>query len=450
MLGIVALLLLALPPARVASRGGDCQSPDNPQRRIAATAGARSLERADIVVAQDGSARFRTIQGALDSIPPDNAATRIVLVRNGTYNEKLHITSSHVALVGEDRDRTRIEYAQLRRNWRATHDSDWGAAVINVGDNVTDLVIANLTVHNNYGALHDDHDHQFAIRSGGRATRIALLHANVVADGGDTLSLWNTESGMYYHAACFFEGWVDFVCPRGWCYITDSRFFGHNTPSASIWHDGSRDRDQKLVIRHSRFDGVAGFPLGRNNRDGQFYLLDCLFSRNMADRPIYLASPPDTYQWGERYYYANCHREGGDFGWFADNLEKAPGAPRASDITPQWTFAGRWDPEATMPAVLPFASIPRPRTGTADVRPGGTRLQWVAGRNARTYRLYFGGTNPPPFKRQMPGTTWDTGALRPKTTYYWRVDAVTDAGIIAGPTWELRTADVEGQDERDR
>ena len=44
-------------------------------------------------------------------------------------------------------------------------------------DDVTDLVLANLTVRNDYGLTHDEHDHQFAIRSGGNATRISSCHA---------------------------------------------------------------------------------------------------------------------------------------------------------------------------------------------------------------------------------------------------------------------------------
>ena len=367
------------------------------------------------IVAQDGSGDFKTIQEALD------AGGRTILIRNGVYREKVTITTGHVALVGEDRERTRIEYAELRRNWRASHPDDWGAAVINIA--ATDIIIANLTVHNDYGSKFGDHDHQFAIRSMENANRIAILHANVVADGADTLSLWNSDSGMSYYSDSTFEGWVDYVCPRGWAYVTNSRFFGHSN-TASIWHDGSKNETQKFVIRHSQFDGVPGFVLGRNHRDAQFYLLDDAFSSNMADKPIYPSPAPDPRQWGERYYYSNAHRRGGDFAWFADNLATAEGAPRDEDIDANWTFGGRWDP-ATLPAVLPFAAIPQPENGSRWVDPAGVTLRWTPARGAKTEHLLFGKTNPPTETHAR-----ETGPLEPGATYYWRIDD--------GPVWSFR------------
>ncbi|HXH92294.1 MAG TPA: pectinesterase family protein, partial [Thermoanaerobaculia bacterium] len=395
-----------------------------------------AADSAKIIVAQDGSSGFRTIQAALDSIPAGNAENRTILIRNGTYREKVMITASHVALVGEDREKTRIEYAELRREWRKTHPDDWGAAAINIASGTTDVIIANLTVRNDYGKTHDDHDHQFAIRSMGTANRIAILHANVIADGGDTLSLWNSESGLSYYDDSYFEGWVDFVCPRGWAYITNSRFFGHN-PNASIWHDGSKDKDQKLVVRHSQFDGVPGIALGRNHRDAQFYLLDSELSANIADHPIYQVPEPDRYIWGERYYYANVHRAAGAFAWFADNLQTAPGSPRDEDITAEWTFGGRWNVEK-LPAVLPFAAIPRPENGWPWVDPFGETLHWTPGRDARAHRVYFGATNPPPFRAEQTETTYATGGLKGGATYFWRVDTVTADGIVPGPVWSFR------------
>jgi unsaturated rhamnogalacturonyl hydrolase len=376
-------------------------------------------------VAQDGSGDFKTIQEAIDALPRDNPQYRTILIRNGVYREKVMLAKNHVTLVGEDRDKTRIEFAELRRNWRASHPDDWGAAVINI--DATDVIIANLTVHNDYGSTHGgENDHQFAIRAMDNANRIAVLHAN---DGGDTLSLWNAESGLSYYADSYFEGHVDFVCPRGWAYATNCRFFGHNT-SASIWHDGSHHRSQKFVIRHSQFDGVPNFALGRNHRDAQFFLVDDTFSKTMADKPIYPAPAPDPRQWGERYFYFNDHRDGGDFAWFADNLNE-----RDENIDARWAFDDQWD-VSTLPSVLPFASMPQPENGWQWVDPAGVKLRWTPARDKSEERVYFGSRLPvagnrlPEVTRQPATGNWQTPPLEPGKTYYWRIDN--------GETWSFR------------
>ena len=344
----------------------------------------------DLVVAQDGSGDFTTVQAALDALPVTATRTRVVLVRNGVYREKLFVTKGRVAIVGEDREKTRIEYAELRREWRATHPDDWGAAVVNVGDDVTDLLLANLTIRNDYGAATGDRDHQFAIRGGGNLTRIAIVHADVLSDGGDTLSLWNAFTGMSYHASCTFEGWVDFVCPRGSSYVTNSRFVAHNL-TAAIWHDGSKDRDHRFVVRSSRFDGDSGFPLGRNNRDGQFYLLDCSFSGAMADQPIYQPSAPESYAWEPRAFFHGCRGDGGDRAWWADNLEKRRlltvarrGHARVDLLRP----VGPGGDDARGPPVRRDSEAAR--RGDARSRPSERGSGGSPARGATAHELFFG------------------------------------------------------------
>ncbi len=399
-------------------------------------------ERAHSIVALDGSGQYRSIQAAIDSAPGSHSGTWIILVKNGTYREKLFITRSNLAVVGEHRDSTRVVVPILRRLWRAENaDNDWGSAVVNIGGNASDVTLANLTVHNDYGRATGTREHQFAILGVGRATRIALLNCSVISDGGDAVSLWNTVDGMYYHAGCSFEGWVDYVCPRGWCYITDSKFYGHNL-SASLWHDGSAKFDQKFVIRNSYFDGVPGFPLGRHHRDGQIYLIDCFFSRNMADRPIY--NPTESVNstkwiWGERHYFDTCRREGGDFAWHADNLHTAAGSPSSDDITAHWTFEGKWDPERTLPSILPTSAIPVPRDNVKEVPTSGTTLQWIAGRNARQQVVRLGVKGSPPAVAVVEASSYATGSLQPSTQYYWSVDTITERDTVRGPIWQFRT-----------
>jgi pectinesterase len=62
---------------------------------------AFAYERAQIIVAKDGSGIYRTIQEALNSIPKNNARNIIILIKRGTYNEKVYVERSFVTLVGE-------------------------------------------------------------------------------------------------------------------------------------------------------------------------------------------------------------------------------------------------------------------------------------------------------------------------------------------------------------
>lgn len=394
-------------------------------------------EKAKMIVAKDGSSRFTSIQEAIDAVPKSNTANVTILIKKGVYREKLFIQKSYITLVGEDEDSTRIVYAELRKIWNQQHDgSDWGSAVINIDSSVTDLTLANLTVYNDYGSLYGSHDHQFAIK--GEGTRIIIVYCNIISDGGDALSLWNRQNGIYYHSNCYFEGWVDYVCPRGWCYITDCRFFGHNL-SASIWHDGSANEDEKFVIRFSYFDGVQGFPLARHHRDAQFYLIDCMFSRNMADQPIYLPVSPNAqvWKWGARHYFYNCHREGGDCEWFKDNLETVKGSPEVIQITPEWTFAGKWNPEQSMPSVLSFVAFPVPRNGAYGILNDSCMLQWKGARNADSHNVYFGQSKALEFKTNKTVCSFPVRKLDPGTRYYWRIDEICGQDTMKGPLWHF-------------
>jgi len=121
------------------------------------------------------------------------------------------------------------------------------------------------------------------------------------------------------------EGGVDFYCPRGWSYAEDCTFICHSA-EAAIWHDGSKNQRQKTVLKNCTFKGDKGFKLGRYHLDAQFYFINCNFDNNMADAAIYKAASSKGVKWGERVYYDNCHRQGGDFTWLRNNLDDAPGS----------------------------------------------------------------------------------------------------------------------------
>lgn len=310
----------------------------------------------DVIVAADGSGNFRTVAEAVAAVPTGRNERIIIFLKDGVYREKIRVDANCVTLRGQSRTGTRLEYAQLDDDFNRQPDPI-GRAVVNVEGN--DFVLENLTVANTDGHIGP---HAFAVS--GRGDRTVIVDCDVLSAGADTLALGRGAGGRYYQARCNFRGSVDFICPRGWCYMTDCMFYEVNSQAhASIWHDGSRDKDMKFVLRHCSFDGAGNWILARHHHDAQFLLLDCRFSKTMTNlapyRVVYpiAGDPPKESDakrnhdldasnlWGERAYYHNCHREGGDYDWFADNLSSAPNSPAPDQVTAAWTFAGRWDPE---------------------------------------------------------------------------------------------------------
>jgi pectinesterase len=318
---------------------------------------AADLPKPDIIVAADGSGDFKTIQAALASIPKTNTERMVIFIKDGLYREKVRVDASYVTLCGESRTGTLVEFPQLDEDFVNKPD-DVGRAVINVND-ASDFVLENLTVENTAGIIGP---HAMTIYSTG--DRAVTLNCNVWSHGADTVAFWRADGALTYHANCRFEGSVDFMCPRGWCYATNCAFY-EMKDTAAMWHDGSKDPDMKFVLRDCRFDGADGWNLARHHHDALFYFLGCRFSRTMIDRaPFRVIYPLDGSRpatndiarnkmldksnlWGERSYYFDCHREDGDYPWFADNLASAPGAPHPDQINAAWTFHDRWNPESS-------------------------------------------------------------------------------------------------------
>lgn len=314
----------------------------------------------EIIVDINGKGNFRSIQAAINCLSDSSASVRIIFIKKGTYNEKIYIEKHNIVLEGEDRDKTIITQDIARDEWRCSHNDDWGVATLNLDGN--DITLENLTIANDYGfhnkearsvyCANDTVTHEKVITNSGhqmalraiRSTRVKAINCRFRAYAGDTVSPWNTKDGMFYFKDCLMEGGVDFYCPRGYAWAENCSFFA-NTGPASIWHDGSGGEDQKTVLINCRFDGYPGFNLGRYHKDAQFFLLNCQFSKNMADKDIYLVPTTNKILWGRRVYYFNCHRDGGDYGWFKNNLDAANGSPKAAEINTDWLFKNNWHPE---------------------------------------------------------------------------------------------------------
>jgi pectinesterase len=312
-----------------------------------------------IIVDPSGKGDFKSIQAAINSLPDSSAAPRVILIRKGIYHEKVYIEKPNIVLQGEDVTKTILVQSIARDQWRCMHNDDWGVATLNIDAN--DITLLNLTITNNYGfewkepvSIYCSSDtithkktiqkngHQMALRTM-KGTRMKAINCRFRSFGGDTVSPWNVTEGLFYFKDCIMEGGVDFYCPRGWAYAENCKFISHSG-DAAIWHDGSKYKDSKTVLKNCSFTGFDGFMLGRFHRDAQFYLIDCQFAQNMADKDIYQAPAPNPVVWGKRVYYFNCHKAGGDYAWHKNNLNTAPGSPDAGEINAGWVFGNKWHP----------------------------------------------------------------------------------------------------------
>lgn len=322
-----------------------------------------------ITVAQDGSGDVRTIQAAVNQ----GTNNQTIFIKNGTYSEKVFIDSLRhdLRMIGQSRAGVVIKFTQARDIWRCSNPDDYGAGVLNIKGH--DLSFEHLTVINDYGLITKQYitipclnesgkttqtsvqkyalpresgekdgekmvrvdGHQFAVRTMPGATRLRFAHCTFRSGGGDTMSPWDVNAGMYYFNDCEIEGGVDLYCPRGYAFAENCTFICHNM-SAAIWHDGSGEEGAKSVLKNCRFTGDKGYKLGRYHREAQFYLVNCQFDEHLADAPIY-QSGDRKLAWGHRVFYVNTHRTGGDFAWHQTNTNQP-----AEDINFKWVFGDKW------------------------------------------------------------------------------------------------------------
>lgn len=194
--------------------------------------GANAEAQKKLIVSKDGKGDFTTIQAAIESLKDSVNEDRVIFIRKGTYNEKLFIRKNHLVLEGEDRSNTIITFAIARDEWRCEHPDDWGVATLNIG--ASDITLKNLTITNSFGwdwkadrivpcpndtakgeKKISKYGHQMALRTM-YGTRMKAINCHFRSFGGDTVSPWEVESGLWYFKDCTMEGGVDFYCPRGW------------------------------------------------------------------------------------------------------------------------------------------------------------------------------------------------------------------------------------------
>lgn len=103
---------------------------------------------------------------------------------------------------------------------------------------------------------------------------------------------------------------------------------------------------------------------------------------------------------------------------------------------PDWEYVMPYIPQ------MMAAHSPEPGNNTANIAVD-TVLSWTSGNPGIeniTYEVYFGESDPPSYAAAVNAATFQPPALKPNTTYYWKINATSEYGEIAGPVWSFTTA----------
>ena len=158
-----------------------------------------------IIVAQDGTGDFKTIQEAIDAANTDTAKV-LIFIKNGIYKEKVVIPSSKKALqlTGEDKEKTIITNDDYSGKPNPNSNRNYGTS-----DSYTLLVraddvrIENVTIENTWCEKGQ------AVSLHIKGTRFTIKNARILGCQ-DTL-LTDGDFTYQYYENCYIEGTTDFI-----------------------------------------------------------------------------------------------------------------------------------------------------------------------------------------------------------------------------------------------
>jgi len=157
----------------------------------------------EMVVAQDGSGDYRTIQDAVDAAKafPDKRIT--IFVKNGIYHEKvkIHSWNNKLSLIGEDVEKTIISSNDyFNKVGRGRNSTFFTYALLVEAD---DFYAENLTVENTAGPVGQ------AVALHVEGNRCVFKNCRLLGNQ-DTLYVAGENSRMYF-SGCYIEGTTDFI-----------------------------------------------------------------------------------------------------------------------------------------------------------------------------------------------------------------------------------------------
>lgn len=158
----------------------------------------------DIVVAQDGSGDYATVQQAFNAVPSNSSARTVIYIKNGTYKEVLTLASDkiNVTIIGESVDGVILTYDNYASKINPATGTEYGTS----GSSSTYIrgsgfYAWNITFQNSSGPV-------------GQALAVYISGDKAVFRNCKFLGWQDTMYGGYsrqYFTNCYIEGSTDFI-----------------------------------------------------------------------------------------------------------------------------------------------------------------------------------------------------------------------------------------------
>ena len=254
-----------------------------------------------LVVADDGSGDFATVQGALDFIPIKNTRRVTLFIQPGNYTEIVFFADkSNITFLGADRQQTVIGYANNNKfNTQPNTSEKPGEHFYYrssfMGNHVTGIQLVNLTLKNT------------TPKNGSQAEALILVGGQNILDQVNLSSRQDTLqiNDSAYVADSYIEGDVDFMWGRGPVFFQNCILYSLNP--GYYTQIRNTDANHGFVYVGCHFDGAAnpkGTFLSRIDPavypNSEVVLLNCALGANISPVAWILnnaSTAPDVHFW---------------------------------------------------------------------------------------------------------------------------------------------------------
>lgn len=171
---------------------------------------------ADIIVSQDGSGDFSSVQDAIDAAPDyEHGYFTIILIKSGTYRERVTVPHNKTRLIirGEGAGKTRIVYGlSAKMKWPGTDRNVGTSGSATMYIHANNIVVEDLTVENDAGEGKEIGQAVAVSINGDRV----FFHRVSFIGNQDTLYTHgqycrNGWAARNYFLNCYVEGTTDFI-----------------------------------------------------------------------------------------------------------------------------------------------------------------------------------------------------------------------------------------------